>query len=754
MMLPTPKHHPLALAVMVASLALFGCATTSDTPNKRPENPRQQVDRDAHFSMQPLFTDAEKAARAERASQGQEGDNGVGPAQATEPSPSEPLLAKPTLQATPGPTVANTFTLTPERELEAAGAELKGPDISVEVNNLPLPVFINEVFGEKLGLSYALAPTLADRSDLVTLRLSDPMPPAALFRTARNVLADYGVALSRQEGLWSFTLSESVSTQGTPLIITGEALPDVPLSHRPVFRAIELKVVRNSQVRSLVQDLFKGQKLEVNEDPMRNAVILKGPADIVADAAEAVAYFDQPVLKGKNTLLLRPAFRDIAALSKALGDVLSAQGYGLGSATGTSGSVILLPLADLEVIVVLANDPSTLAHVQAWAAQLDKDYQQDIQRGMFIYEVQNTSAASLASLVQQLYQEGGTGTAATRSDSANSDDSSGGANSGQTAQAARGATVAGGRLVVDERRNVLIYRGSGSDWLEIRSVLEDLDKQVPSVLLEVLLAEVTLNDSQGKGIEWLALSDIDGFSGQLSTLGGLGIGGRGFSYTLNSAGQTRAVLNAFYDSNQAVIRSSPKIMVKSGEVARIEVGNEIPVLTSTRQGNTQTGGSTDVLQQFQFRKTGVNLSVEPIVQASGLVDIKISQTLAETQDTGSGDTFLPTILNRSVETSLTLRDGGSVVLGGLISRTTSQGEQGTPLLGKLPLVGQLFRVDSQNSSTTELMVMVVPYVVRDDKEAKAISERLRGQIGGLSVDTATTEATQTQQTSAGTGTQP
>jgi general secretion pathway protein D len=172
-------------------------------------------------------------------------------------------------------------------------------------------------------------------------------------------------------------------------------------------------------------------------------------------------------------------------------------------------------------------------------------------------------------------------------------------------------------------------------------------------------------------------------------------------------------------------------MVKSGETARIEVGNEIPVITSTRQSDTQTDGDTDVLQQFQYRQTGVNLQVEPIVQASGLVDIKINQTLSETQDTGSGDTFLPTILNRSVETSLTLRDGGSVVLGGLISRTSSQGEQGVPWLGKLPFIGQFFRVDSQNNSTTELLVMVVPYVIRDDQEAKDISERLRNQIGGL-----------------------
>lgn len=721
MKLSTPKKHLMAVSVMLASLAMHGCATNGGEDWDMSSNPRQVVDREAHFTMEPLFTEAEQA---ERAGEGQSDQSEL-----ERGSEAGKEAAEPKMEITRGPSLGGSFTPTPDRELEAAGAELEGPPISVEVNNLPLPVFINEVFGEKLGLSYSLAPELSKRSDLVTLRLSDPMEPAALFRTARNVLADYGVAITRQEGVWSFNLSESVSTEGTPLIITGEALPDVPVSHRPVFQAIELKVVRNNQVRNLIQNLFKGQKLEVNEDPMRNAIILKGPADVVADAAEAIDYFDQPVLKGQNTLLLRPAYREIPALSKALSDLLSAQGYGVGSATGTSGSVILLPMPDLEVIVVLANDTRTLAHVQRWAAQLDKNYQQEIERGMFIYEVQNTSADSLATLVRELYDEGqgGSRNSATTRSSGNEE---GGA-SNSSASRASGADVAGGRLVVDDRRNVLIYRGSGSDWLEIRDILEDLDKQVPSVLLEVLLAEVTLNDDQGMGVEWLARSSIDDLSGQLSTLGGLGIGGRGFSYTLNSAGQTRAVLNAFYDSNQAVIRSSPKIMVKSGEVARIEVGNEIPVLTSTRQGDTQTDGDTDVLQQFQFRKTGVNLSVEPIVQASGLVDIKINQTLSETQDSGSGDTFLPTILNRSVETSLTLRDGGSVVLGGLISRSSSQGEQGVPWLGKLPLIGQLFRVDSRNNSTTELMVMVVPYVVRDDQEAKDISERLRGQIGGL-----------------------
>lgn len=705
-----PKKCYLATAVMAMTLLLQGCAS-------------QEFDRARHFDIDPLVAGkSQQEPSDERDSEiepGAEKVEGLGEL-TSEQGPQAPRVD-----------IANNIG-----DIDAAGQELEGEPIKLDVHNLALPVFINEVFGEKLGLSYSLAPALSDQADLVTLRLSDPLPPAELFRTARSVLADYGVAINKQDGVWRFTLSDEISTEGVPLLISGEALPEVPVSHRPVFQIIELEVVRNSQVRGMVSGLFRGRKLDISEDPMRNAIILRGPADLVEDAAAAVRFFDRPVLKGRNSVLLRPAYREVSALSSALQDLLAAQGYSVGDARSTSTSVILLPMPELEVIVALANDQATLDHVQDWASRLDQNYQREIDTGMFLYEVQNTSAANLASLITQLYtgsdsEEGGAaasrsgveeeGSGTSRSDSERSGRSA-------DSQPASSTEVAGGRLVVDERRNILVFRGSGHSWMELKGVVEKLDKQVPSVLMEVLLAEVTLSDTQGTGVEWEALGEIGDLSGTLGTLDNLGIGGRGFSYTLNSAGETRAVLNAFYDSNRAVIRSSPKIMVKSGETANIQVGNEIPVLTSTRSTDLQTDGDSDVLNQYQFRQTGVTLTVEPIVQASGLVDIHISQELSETQDTGSGDSFLPTILNRSVETSLTLRDGGSVVLGGLISRSNSDGEQGVPLLGRIPLVGRLFKTQSDTSSTTELMIMVVPYVIRDDAEAQRISNGLKQRI--------------------------
>ena len=731
------KRRPYALvgSLLVVSL-LSGCAALSETNSEQRKS--AGFDSAKHFEAVPL-------QRANKQTLQAPGDGAIN--ESVESGSGSATVPDVSMKSEWGPAARTGSGASNVGFSSEEGPALTGDPISVELNDLPLPVFINEVFGEKLGLSFSLAPSLSEKSDLVTLRLTEPLEPEALFRTARSVLADYGVAMEQREGVWTFSPAENVTTQGVPLLVSGETLPDVPASHRPVFQVIPLKVVSNNQVRGLINSLFKGSKLEIQEDALRNAIILKGDRKAVEEASQAVAFFDRPLLQGRNSLVLRPVFRDVSSLASALQDILIAEGFSVGRPGGTGISMTILPLPELGAVVVLGRSREILSHARQWAEKLDQDFQKEIESGMFTYEVQNTSAQELASLLSQLYggnalqgsdRESSSGDSRANNGGGSSamDGSSSSSSSSRPGASGNSATeVAGGRLVVDKNRNVLIFRGSGADWLRLRDIAVELDKQVPSVLMEVVLAEVTLNDNQGMGVEWLARNSIGDLSGTLETLGNLGIGGRGFSYTLNSAGQTRAVLNAFYDSNQAVIRSSPKIMVKSGETATIEVGNEIPVLTSTRQSDTQTDGDTDVLQQFQYRKTGVDLTVEPIVQASGLVDIRISQSLSETQDTSSGDSFLPTILNRAVSTSLTLRDGGSVVLGGLISKTTSQGEQGVPWLGKLPLLGALFRTDSDSTSTTELMVMVVPYVVRSDEEVRNVSELLKERIRSSSEET-------------------
>ena len=161
---------------------------------------------------------------------------------------------------------------------------------------------------------------------------------------------------------------------------------------------------------------------------------------------------------------------------------------------------------------------------------------------------------------------------------------------------------------------------------------------------------------------------VDGLGLRGGTLKALGVGAGALSMVLDSSGQTRAMLNLFYEDNRVAIRSSPKLFVKSGGTATLEVGNEIPVITQISDEARQVGGSTNILQDVSYRKTGVSLEISPIVQANGLVDLEISQELSEAQP-GANTSIAgsPTILSRRISTSLTLKDGGSLVMGGLIA---------------------------------------------------------------------------------------
>jgi general secretion pathway protein D len=261
-------------------------------------------------------------------------------------------------------------------------------------------------------------------------------------------------------------------------------------------------------------------------------------------------------------------------------------------------------------------------------------------------------------------------------------------------------------------------------------LLQELDKPVKSALIEVTVAEVSLDDKQSLGIEW-SLSQVTGAGGSVAAkLAGLISGTDGLTVTrFGSAGETKAVLNALATSSRANILSSPRVVARNGETATITVGQEVPLITS-QQNNANTNPSTGgILQTIQYRNTGVILKVRPIVHAGGRIDLEVSQEVSDAKETTTGVNSSPTILNRKVETKLSLKDGASVMLAGLMSQAKSVGDKGIPYLKDIPVAGQLFRSNSDTNKKTELLVMITPYVINDDYDAQAVTEAFRAKLG-------------------------
>ena len=639
------------------------------------------------------------------------------PADVVAPDAAEPRTE---LRVLPAPGVVLQRSIA-EGAADRLGEQLTGPPIEVSFHDLPLVTFINEVFGERLGMSFIVTPGLADVAEPITLRLTEPISPRRLFDVARNVLSEYGVALRAEDGVITFAPSEDAVTGDTPLITSGgRTLPRVPDSHRTIFHFVPLRVGGPS-ITDVLEDAFDGRDLEIAYDRDRGGILLQGRRGLIEQAIAIIEVLDQPLLRSRHATILEPAFLEAGLLATELDRVLSAEGYRVGIDSVT-GSILFIRIEHLNKLIVFSSERAVLEHIKEWARILDDRRQESIEEAWFTYEVRNAQAAELTATLNAVLGS------ARRPAAQASGGAAGGAAGGASDRQTGGITIAGG-LVVDENRNLILFRGSGADWAEILEVIKVLDQPVPSVLVEAVLAEVTLSDVDNTGFDFVLKTALDRYGVTAGTRGALGLKSSGLSATFRSGDQTRAMLGLFYEDSRVVIRSRPRILVRSGQTASIEVGNEIPVITQVADSGIQTEGDTNFLQQVSYRKTGVQMDITPIVQASGRVDLEISQSLSEARPTAA--TSLdgsPTILNRSLTTSLTLRDGGALLMGGLISGTQSGGDSGVPGIARVPLLGRLFRVDTYQEDRTELVILVIPYVIADYEDGWRLTEQIKDQL--------------------------
>jgi len=279
-----------------------------------------------------------------------------------------------------------------------------------------------------------------------------------------------------------------------------------------------------------------------------------------------------------------------------------------------------------------------------------------------------------------------------------------------------------------------VFTGTSNDYSKLRALLEQLDTPAPEVLIEVQIAEVSLVNNTNLGVDF-RLSDI-GLGNVTATAetAGIGVGSSGLTIGL-LGNDIDATLNAFASNRRVKILSTPVLTARSGSQAEIQVGQDIPVLSSQRASAIQDGiGQTDILQSIEYRKTGVLLSIEPIVFSDNRIDLKIAQEVSSELDTGNSDISSPTISNRSLSTQLSLEDGQTAVMGGLIQRSFTVDDTGVPFLKDIPLVGRLFSNEGLSEDNTELVVLITAYVLRGQADKDQFVQRLSRGVDGLMAD--------------------
>jgi general secretion pathway protein D len=262
-------------------------------------------------------------------------------------------------------------------------------------------------------------------------------------------------------------------------------------------------------------------------------------------------------------------------------------------------------------------------------------------------------------------------------------------------------------------------------------LIESLDQAAREAIIEVTVAEVTLTDNDTLGVEWIL--SLGATPNEIIRNTGTGIGTTGFTFTvLNRAGITRLVLNALASNNRVKVLSTPKLLARSGGEARIQVGAQVPIVTS--QGTSsqlQQAGTSAILQSIQYRDTGVILTVKPTIYAGNQIDLEIKQEVSEAVQNTTSGLSTPVINNRTVSTQLSLQDGATVLLGGLIMENSSSTSSGIPGLKDIPGVGFLFGTQQVAKTRSELFVFITPYIMESGENAERLADIFRKRYESL-----------------------
>jgi general secretion pathway protein D len=275
--------------------------------------------------------------------------------------------------------------------------------------------------------------------------------------------------------------------------------------------------------------------------------------------------------------------------------------------------------------------------------------------------------------------------------------------------------------IPDPNTNSIIVVATPENAEVIRNILDQLDKIPEQVMIETIIVEATLDSSDKLGVEWnLVQNNVfkPGNTGTAGTDFGLGTAAgtdrQGFKYTL-SGGDLSGFIQALKTDQKFQVLSTPRIFTSNNVQAEINISQSVPYILSSRQD--ANGAFT---YNYTFQDVGIILTVTPRITTNGYVTMEVTQTANELQ--GFTSFNAPIVNQRQADTTVSVKDGETIILGGIIRNTVNSTVKKLPLLGDLPILGNLFKSTSKQNVKTELLVFLSPRVVRDPGEARKLRE--------------------------------
>lgn len=579
-------------------------------------------------------------------------------------------------------------------------------DVTLNFQDADIRDVARAVFGDILGMNYIVAPNVQGST---TVRTVQPIPRSQVIPVLESVFKLSGVALVQGSSMISLVpLSEA--KREARLRVGRKAVPGW------AAQVVPLSYISAEEMLRLMESVGPTSGV-VKIDQARNILILSGSDRERQAMLDVVAAFDVDWLVGMSYAMLPLKVASAKAVAVELWQVLGGQEGPL------SRLIRLVPLERINTVLVISTQERYLQQVATWVQRLDRENDRE-ERRIHVYHVQNGKAAEIAESIGKLYGSD----VGTKKPSGETVPESGERTAGESDTAIVSGDK-GVKIIADEANNSLLILATPFEYAGIEAALRKIDTMPLQVLIEAVIAEVTITDELRYGLQYFFQSgnfSLVRTNGSAATVAST-LPGFSSVYTMSS--NIKVVLDALESVTNVKVLSSPQLMVVNNRTANLQVGDQVPIATQSAVGVLTAGAP--VVNTIQFRDTGVMLKVTPRVNDSGVVHLDVTQEVSDVTRTTTSNLDSPTIQQRKVTSSVVIGNGETLALGGLIRDGSDNGNSGIPGLHEVPILGFLFGTKSETVRRTELLVLITPKVIRRADDAREAGNELLNRMRSL-----------------------
>ncbi len=598
-----------------------------------------------------------------------------------------------------------------------------------------------------LGRDYILHPDVGGK---VTMEFDDSLDDDGLIDLLQGVLRTQGAAL-----LDKGPILEILPLSSVPLAINGGGL-DISGGKKPLqgqsIKAFRLRFISANELAKIIKPfLSKGAMLSVHE---RSGIFLVSDyPHTLAKISRLVELFDVSTFAGLKLKVYQLQHVEAETIVDELDKLAKSVGLAADKHVNPNNTISFLPFQRLNLLLALTRNAKLLNFADLWVGELDRELALPIKaekrEGVFVYYVQNGVAANIVDVLKGLF---GNGKTTDKNKVKNKDKNTRNKKTTRLTsglekeikkklppEAVSGTLEGPVSFVVDETTNAILVRSLGSDYRKIMPIIQKLDLFPRQVLIEATIAEVLLDESNKLGVEWRYISHGlfgTGADGTLSLDSGLGVIngtgesviGSGFSYLIQNTGRFTAMIKALAEKNRVNVLSSPHVLASDNQPARIDIGEEVPIVTSEYRTNDASSTATTVDKTIQYRDTGIILEVTPHINENGMVRMDLRQEVSSLSDKTVEGVNSPIFRKRVATTTLSVKDRQTIVIGGLIRQTNTKSNSGIPGLSRIPGLKYLFGYEGKEYQSAELMIFITPHVISSEHDNTLISKNFISRL--------------------------